>query len=41
MDTYLVIKLPKIWSPILKYTKYDNNDYRPYEFKWINNIELI
>ena len=39
MDTYLVIKLPKIWSPILKYTKYNNNnDYRPYEFKWINNI---
>jgi hypothetical protein len=34
MDTYLVVKLPKIWSPILKH----NNDYRPYEFKWIKNI---
>jgi hypothetical protein len=35
MDTYLVVKLPKIWSPLLKY---DANDYRPYEFKWIKNI---
>jgi hypothetical protein len=34
MDMYLVIKLPKIWSPVLKY----NNEYRPYEFKWIKNI---
>jgi hypothetical protein len=34
MDMYLVIKLPKIWSPVLKYT----NEYRPYEFKWIKNI---
>jgi hypothetical protein len=34
MDMYLVVKLPKIWSPILKY----NNEYRPYEFKWIKNI---
>ena len=35
MDTYLVIKLPKIWSPLLKYNA---NDYRPYEFKWIKQI---
>jgi hypothetical protein len=34
MDMYLVIKLPKIWSPVLNY----NNEYRPYEFKWIKNI---
>jgi hypothetical protein len=34
MDIYLVIKLPRIWSPVLKY----NNEYRPYEFKWIKNI---
>ena len=34
MDMYLVIKLPKIWSPVLKY----NSEYRPYEFKWIKNI---
>ena len=41
MDTYLVVKLPQIWSPILYY-KYNITDisgvYRPYEFKWIKNI---
>ena len=35
MDTYLVVKLPRIWSPILQYSA---NEYRPYEFKWIKNI---
>jgi hypothetical protein len=35
MDTYLVIKLPKIWSPLLKY---DAANYRPYEFKWIKQL---
>ena len=35
MDTYLVFTLPKIWSPILKYS---DNEYRPYQFKWIKNI---
>jgi len=35
MDMYLVIKLPKIWSPVLKY---NSSEYRPYEFKWIKNI---
>jgi len=35
MDMYLVIKLPKIWSPVLKYS---DSEYRPYEFKWIKNI---
>jgi hypothetical protein len=40
MDTYLVVKLPTIWSPILYYNKYPDIDpiYRPYEFKWIKNI---
>lgn len=43
MDTYLVVKLPNIWSPILKYINpYDNSqttyEYRPYEFQWIKNI---
>ena len=40
MDMYLVVKLPKIWSPILQY-KYNESsvlEYRPYEFKWIKNI---
>ena len=35
MDTYLVITLPNIWSPIYKYS---SKEYRPYEFQWIKNI---
>ena len=35
MDTYLVVTLPNIWSPILKYS---NNEFRPYEFKWIKQV---
>ena len=40
MDTYLVVKLPPIWSPILYYNKYTDisGTYRPYEFKWIKHI---
>jgi hypothetical protein len=40
MDTYLVVKLPTIWSPILNYKKYQDISavYRPYEFKWIKHI---
>lgn len=44
MDTYLVITLPNIWSPIYKHiynsTSVDNSnvEYRPYEFQWIKNI---
>lgn len=37
MDTYLVVKLPKIWSPIYKPTN-NEYEYRPYEFKWIKQI---
>tara|TARA_B100000780_G_scaffold271425_1_gene232344 strand:+ start:4255 stop:5946 length:1692 start_codon:yes stop_codon:yes gene_type:complete len=35
MDTYLVITLPNIWSPIYKNS---DTEYRPYEFQWIKNI---
>ena len=47
MDTFLVLTLPNIWSPIYKYTNADllgasaTSDfieYRPYEFQWIKNI---
>ena len=58
MDTYLVVNLPNIWSPILAPIEVDSiNDpagnsrsdknanpqteysqWRPYEFKWIDNI---
>tara|TARA_Y100000992_G_C21274443_1_gene499043 strand:+ start:3766 stop:5460 length:1695 start_codon:yes stop_codon:yes gene_type:complete len=37
MDTYLVISLPHIWSTILPPSD-TNNDWIPYEFKWIDNI---
>ena len=43
MDTYLVVKLPTIWSPIIPPDKerHDNNimnKWRPYEFKWIKHL---
>lgn len=37
MDTYLVVTLPTIWSPILP-PKNCNSQWRPYEFKWIPNL---
>ena len=42
MDTYLVVTLPNIWSPI--YPPYYNDqenfntEWVPYEFKWIENL---
>ena len=38
IDAFLVINLPKIWSPIFQYNKYNKTEYRPYEFQWIKNI---
>lgn len=44
MDTYLVITLPTIWSPIIPPDQSPPNDtselnnWRPYEFKWIKNL---
>ena len=37
MDTYLVLNIPNIWSPI---TGYDDDDgtAKPFEFKWIENL---
>ena len=37
MDTYLVVTLPNVWSPILPPPDC-NGQWRPYEFKWIKNI---
>ena len=37
MDTYLVVTLPTIWSPILPPTGCDGQ-WLPYEFKWIENL---
>ena len=36
MDTYLVVTLPTIWSPIIPPNCHYN--WRPYEFKWIKNL---
>jgi hypothetical protein len=44
MDTYLVVNLPTIWSPIIPpdpsppNTTSELNNWRPYEFKWIKNL---
>jgi len=38
MDTYIVFRLPDIWSPIYPPTDDTNNNWSPYEFKWIENI---
>ena len=45
MDTYIVLNLPTIWSPILPPQTYINPDgttsytnWAPYEFKWIDYI---
>jgi len=37
LDTYLVVQLPTIWSPI--YPPQDcSGNWAPYEFKWIDNL---
>ena len=32
-DTYIVLNLPDIWSPL-----YDTTNYNPYKFRWIKNV---
>jgi hypothetical protein len=38
MDTYLVLTLPDIWSPIHNPTSSTGDKWAPYDFKWINDI---
>lgn len=44
MDTYLVVNLPTIWSPIVPpdssppSPESELNNWRPYEFKWIKHL---
>jgi len=38
MDTYLVVTLPDIWSPIYHPSEGTTNRWAPYEFRWIRNI---
>jgi hypothetical protein len=37
MDTYLVVTLPTIWSPIYPPSNCDSS-WAPYEFRWIENL---
>lgn len=38
MDTYLVVNLPDIWSPIHHPNVHTGNLWAPYDFRWIKNI---
>ena len=44
LDTYLVLNLPNIWSPVMPPYNEDENSndvssqWQPYEFKWIDNL---
>ena len=38
MDTYLVVTLPNIWSPIHNPTTETDGKWAAYDFKWINDI---
>jgi len=40
MDTYLVVTLPTIWSPIYP-PQTCSDTWAPYEFKWIENVGTI
>jgi hypothetical protein len=41
MDTYLVVTLPDIWSPLYHPTNQTSNRWTPYEFKWIKNLGTL
>ena len=38
MDTYLVVNLPDIWSPVWEPSESTGQEYSPYNFKWINDL---
>jgi len=38
MDTYIVLNLPDIWSPVWPASTKTDNTVSPYEFKWIENL---
>ena len=41
MDTYLVISLPDIWSPLSTPSDLNNFRWIPYEFRWIKNLGTL
>lgn len=38
MDTYLVVTLPDIWSPIYNPCNETSNTWAPYEYRWIRDL---
>ena len=38
MDTYLVVNIPDIWSPVYNPVDETNIEWVPYEFKWIKDL---
>ena len=38
MDTYLVVTLPDIWSPIHNPNNFTNNYWASYDYRWIRNL---
>jgi hypothetical protein len=38
MDTYLVVNIPDVWSPVYNPTYDTNLQWVPYEFKWIKDL---
>jgi hypothetical protein len=38
MDTYIVINLPTIWSPIYNPCAQTGNEWAPYDFRWIREL---
>lgn len=38
MDTYIVINLPSIWSPVYNPCTQTGNMWAPYDFKWIQEL---
>jgi len=41
MDTYLVVSLPDIWSPIYNPDPLTGDVWSPYEFRWIQNLGAL
>ena len=41
MDTYLVVSLPDIWSPLYHPTNQNSNRWTAYDFKWIKNLGTL
>ena len=38
MDTYIVVTIPHIWSPIYNPVSETGNSWAPYDFRWIQNL---